>query len=62
MLRPVPTRFLLQERRPELERLAWRQLPSSVQQPFSAQLFSRLAWQQERRLPRLELRPERLPV
>ncbi|WP_070270841.1 hypothetical protein [Duganella sp. HH105] len=65
MLRPVPTRFLLQERRPELERLAWRQLPSSVQQPFSGQLFSQLAWQQERRLPLLvqpKQRLERRPV
>jgi len=62
-LRPVPTRFLLQARRPELERLAWRQLPSSVQQPFSARLFSQ---QVSRRLPRLVLRLvqrlERLPV
>jgi hypothetical protein len=66
MLRPVPTRFLLRARRPELERLAWRQLPSSVQPAFSAQLFSRQAWQQERRLPLLVLqlaRPVwRLPV
>ena len=32
MRRPGPTRFLPQAR--PLERLAWRQLPSSVRQPF----------------------------
>jgi hypothetical protein len=40
MLLPAPTRFLLLAQR--LERLAWRQLPSSVRQAFSALLFSRL--------------------
>jgi hypothetical protein len=65
MLLPAPTRFLLLAQR--LERLAWRQLPSSAL-AFSAQLFSQLVWLllERRRLAlpvlRLELVPERLPV